>query len=112
MPDLRRVRQYLMNEATILAANVLVSSYFDYCKSFQKYVHAVSTWLNCSVFKTDLLRLSQTIKDSHRYLDPILEQLHWLPVKFCHILKTATLVYELLHSGHPSYFSTLVSNHC
>ena len=34
MRDLRQVRQYLTNEAAILAANALVSRWLDYCNSF------------------------------------------------------------------------------
>ena len=40
---------------------------------------------------------------------PILKTLDWLPVAFRCIFKTATLVYEFLHSGHPSYFSPHLS---
>ena len=31
MHDLRQVRQYLMDDAAVLAANALVSSHLDYC---------------------------------------------------------------------------------
>ena len=42
---------------------------------------------------------------------PILKRLHWLPVKFLSIFKTATLVFTFLYSGHPSYFGPLLSTH-
>ena len=35
----------------------------------------------------------------------ILKQLHWLPVKYTYMFKTAILVYNFLHSGSPSYFN-------
>ena len=38
MWDHRRVRQYLTDEAAILAANDLVSSHLDYCNSLQESV--------------------------------------------------------------------------
>ena len=38
MRDLRWVRQYLTDEAAILAANTLVSSCLDYCNSLQESV--------------------------------------------------------------------------
>ena len=43
---------------------------------------------------------------------PILKQLHWLPVAFRCIFRTATLIYKFLHSSHPSYFSPHLSIHC
>ena len=36
-----------------------------------------------------------------------LKRLHWLPVQFCCISKTATLVYKFLYGGHSSYFGSL-----
>ena len=33
----------------------------------------------------------------------------WLPVKYCCMFKTETLVYNFLHSGSPSYFEPFLS---
>ena len=38
-----------------------------------------------------------------------LKKLHWLPIKYRCIFKTATLVYKFLHSGSPSYFKPFLS---
>ena len=54
------------------------------------------------------------IVTNHRkyaHVTPILKQLHWLPVKYRCIFKTATLVYKFLHSGSPFYFQFLLSTH-
>ena len=69
----------------------------------------VSTCANYSVFKTHLL-----VTNCNKYTraSPILKRLHWLPVEFCCIFKTATLVYKFLHNGHPSYFGLLLSTRC
>ena len=71
----------------------------------------VSTCANCSVFKTHFARI---VTNSNKYTlaSPILKRLHWLPVEFRCIFKTATLVYKFLHSGHPSYFGSFLSTHC
>ena len=45
----------------------------------------------------------------YAHVPPILKKLHWLPVKYRCIFKTATLVYKLLHSGSPSYFEPFLS---
>ena len=52
------------------------------------------------------------IVTNHRkyaHVTPILQKLHWLPVKYRCIFKTATLVYKFLHSGSPSYFEPFLS---
>ena len=52
------------------------------------------------------------IVTNHRkyaHVTPILKKLHWLPVKYRCIFKTATLVYKFLHSGSPSYFGPFLS---
>ena len=67
----------------------------------------VSISTNCKVFRTPLLVLLQIIKYAH--VTPILQKLHWLPVKYRCIFKTATLVYKFLHSGSPSYFEPFLS---
>ena len=39
----------------------------------------------------------------------ILERLHWLPINYSFILKTATLVFKFLHSGSPCFFGSSLS---
>ena len=45
----------------------------------------------------------------YAHVTPIMKQLHWLPVKYRCMFKTATLVYKYLHSGSPSYFTPFLS---
>ena len=58
--------------------------------------------------------LARIVTNCNKYTraSPILKRLPWLPVEFCCILKTATLVYKFLHNGHPCYFGPLSSTHC
>ena len=47
------------------------------------------------------------IVTNHRkytHATPTLKQLYWLPVTYCCVFKTATLVYQFLQSGSASYF--------
>ena len=55
--------------------------------------------------------LARIVTNHNKYTQafPILKQLHGLPVEFRCIFKTAILVYIFLHSGHPSYFGSLLS---
>ena len=95
MRDLTRV---LTDDATVLAANALVSSRLDYCNSLFR---------NLSTFNMHKLQCTQNtlrriVRNCNRYsgASHILKKLHWLPVEFRCIFKTATLVYKFLHSGH------------
>ena len=94
MRDLRWFRQYRKDKAAVLTPNALVSSRLDYCNS--------------------LFRLGRIVTNCNRYsrATHIHKKLHWLPVEFQCIFKTATLVYNFLHSGHPNYFSPHLSIRC
>ena len=110
MRDQRRVRQYLTDAAAVLAANALMSSHLDYCNSLFRslssfHMHTVQCIQNT---------LGSIVTSCNRYsrASPILKKLHWLPVEFRCIFKTATLVYKFLHSGYPNYFSPHLSVCC
>ena len=107
MRDLRRIRQYLTPEVAVLAANVLVSSRLDYCNSLFRGLSCFNQHKLQSIQNT----LARIVTNHRKYahVTPILKQLHWLPVKYRCIFKTATLVYKFLHSGSPSYFQPFLS---
>ena len=107
MHDLRRIRQYLTPEVAVLAANALVSTRLDYCNSL---------FMGLSCFNLHKLQSIQntlahivTNHRKHAHVTPILKQLHWLPIKYRCMFKTATVVYQFLHSGSPSYFQLFLS---
>ena len=58
--------------------------------------------------------LARIVTNHRKYahVAPILKQLHWLPVKYRCMFKTATLVYKFLHSGSPSYFQLFPVSSC
>ena len=92
MRDLMRVRQYLTDDAAILAANVLLSSRLDYCNSlFRSLSSFHMRKLQCI---QNTLRRIVTNCNRYSWASPILKKLHWLPVEFRCIFKTATLVYS------------------
>ena len=88
--DLRRVRKHLTDEAAILAANALVTSHLDYCNS----VFRSSSSLNMRKLQCIQNTLARIVTNCNKYTQasPILKRLHWLPVEFRCIFKTATLV--------------------
>ena len=102
----RRARQYLTDKAAILAANALVSSHLDYCNSLFRSLSS----LNLCKLQCIQNTLARIVTNCNKYTraSAILKQLHWLPVEFHCIFKTAILVYKFFHNGHPSYFDPLV----
>ena len=110
MHNLRRVRQYLADEAAVLVANALVSSHLDYCNSLLK---SLSSFNMCKL-QCIQNTLGKIVTNCNRYSQAtcILKKLCWLQVEFQCIFKTATLVDKFLYSGHPSYFSPHLSIHC
>ena len=93
MVDFRWVRQYLTGEAAILAANALVNIHLDYCNS----VFISLSSLNIRKLQCIQNTLAGIVINCNKYKQA------------SPIFKTATLVYKFLHSGHPSYFSSLLS---
>ena len=106
MRDLRRIKKYL-TEVAVLAANALVSSHLNYCNSLFRGLSGFNQHKLQSIQNT-LARIVTNHK-KYAHVTPILQKLHWLPVKYRCIFKTATLVYKFLHSGSTSYFEPFLS---
>ena len=94
-------------KVAVLAANALFSSRLDYCNSLFRSLSCFNLHKLQSIQNT----LARIVTNHRRYahVTPILKQLHWLPVKYRCMFKTATLVYKFLHSGSPSYFQPYLS---
>ena len=92
---------------SVLAGNALVSSRLDYCNSLFRGLSCFSQHKLQSIQNT----LSRIVTNHRKYahVTPILKKLHWLPVKYRCIFKTATLVYKFLHGGSSSYFELFLS---
>ena len=100
--DLKRLRGHLTYEAALMATNALVRSRLDYCNSLFRGLSALDLRkLQC--VQNSLARIvANTTKYSH--ITPVRKALHWLPIKYRSIFKTAVLVHKFLHSGNPKYF--------
>ena len=91
-----------------MAANALVGSRLDYCKSLFRGLSALDL-CNLQCVQNSLARIfANTTKYSH--ITPVRKALHWLPIKYRSIFKTAMLVYvtvKLCNQGFheiPEYF--------
>ena len=100
--DLKQLRGHLTHEAALMAANALVGSRFDYCNSLFRGLSALDLRKLQCVLNSLARIVANTTKYSH--ITPVRKALHWLPIKYHSIFKTAVLVYKFLHSGNPKYF--------
>ena len=101
--DLKRLRGYLTHHAALMAANGLVGSRLDYCNFLFRSLSALDLHkLQC--VQNCLARIvTNTTKYSH--ITPVRKILHWLPIEYRSIFKTALLVYKILYCGYPKYFA-------
>ena len=106
----RHVRRFLTHDVSVLMANALVSSRLDFCNSLFR-----------SLYKFNLGKLqciqnsaARIVSNTSRYtsMTPVLRKLHWLLVELRTVFKTATLVYQYLHTGCPRYFAPYLSSYC
>ena len=93
MHDFRKVRQYLSDEAAILAANAVVGRCLVYCKSLFRSLSSFNMH-KPHIVKTPLIGLSQTLIDTHGHLLFSNKSIGCQS----NFLKTATLVYKFLQT--------------
>ena len=100
--DLRRIRRHLPKPVAVVLANALVSSKLDYCNSLLRSLSSKDLHrLQC--IQNSLARIVTKVS-TRSHITPQLRNLHWLPIKYRCIFKTATMIYKYLHSGFPNYF--------
>ena len=93
---------HLGYKATFPIIHTDISSRLDYCNSLCRSLsklnlHKLQSIQNCAAHIVTNTRKFSSIT-------PVLKRLHWLPVEYRSVFKTATLVYKFLHSGIPQYF--------
>jgi hypothetical protein len=106
MKALRHIRHCVDNHTASLIAHALISSRLDYANSVllgaPQYVinklQCIQNALAKIVLQSDSLAHSQ----------PLLQQLHWLPVHSRVRFKLATITYRALSSNSPHYLASLL----
>ena len=107
--ELRRIstiRHYLTLEATKTLVISLVLSRIDYCNSLlaglpQSLISKLQRVQNCAA------RLVVRAP-SGTHVTPLLKELHWLPVKYRIMYKTACLCFHAIHFSSPAYLLDLL----
>ncbi|XP_046572562.1 uncharacterized protein LOC124280626 [Haliotis rubra] len=108
--NIGRVRPLLTKEAAVTLCRSLVSSRIDYCNGLLAGSPSCLTDRLQRVQNTAARITSQ----SHRYdhISPVLQELHWLPVKHRINLKILCLAHQCLTDSAPVYLSELIQPYC
>ena len=107
MRDIRRIRRYLSLENAKTLAHAMVTSRLDYCNSLlygiaDKDISRLQRVQNC------LARIVTRSPPRTRSA-PLLQKLHWLPIKFRVQFKICLLAFKTLSTAQPAYLSDLLS---
>ena len=107
--DCRCFRRFLNYDASILVADALVHSQFNYCNSLFRSISKFNLHkLQCTQ-KRAVRIVSKTIR--YTSINPIIKKLHWFSVVHCSPFKPATLFKEFLHTGFFRYFAPYLSSY-
>ena len=104
--QISRIRNFLTKDATKTIVHSLVTSRLDYCNSVLAGLpdHDIKR-LQC--IQNAAARLtSKTRKFDH--ISPVLQQLHWLPVKYRITFKILVLTYKALNDLAPPYIKDML----
>ena len=103
---LYKIHPILDLKTSVLLANTLVNSRFDYCNSL---------FLSLTDFELRRLQLVQnslcrvvTCSSKFSHITPQLKKRYWLPVRYRVQFKIGLITYKILNQGQPVYLSELI----
>ena len=109
MKALRHIRHCLDDQTASLIAHALISSRLDYANSVllgaPNYVIDKLQRIHNSLARIVLQ------SDSLAHSEPLLQQLHWLPIQSRIHFKLATITNKTLSTNSPQYLASLIHYH-
>ena len=105
-----RIRKYLSADSLKRLVNTLVTSRIDYTNS----IPYGSTDYDLNKLQCLQNTAACLIKGAKKndHIVPILEELHWLPIRYRIQFKILFLVYKCLHGLAPQYLTELIKLRC
>ena len=101
--QLRQIRRSLTLDARKSLVHAFIGSRLDYCNSLLYGVNEGLLKRLQSVQNAAARYISGAKKFDH--ISPVLQNLHWLPIRKRIVFKVATLVYKCLHGIAPPYLA-------
>ena len=105
--DISRIRRFLSRDTTKALVHAFVASRIDYCNSLlyglpASHLNKVQRVLNAA---------ARLVCRTPRYcrITPLLNKLHWLPVRQRITFKILLFVFKVIHGTGPTYLKELVS---
>ena len=105
--NIRHIRKCLTSEWTEKLIHVFITSRLDYCNS-----------LLYSVPDYNMQKLQRVMNASarlifcapqHYHITPLIQQLHWLPIRLRIEFKILLITFKVLQGSAPKYLSNLIS---
>ena len=104
--NIAKIRSSLSQSAAETLIHAFISSRLDYCNSLLAGINS-SHLCKLQMVQNSAARLLTRTR-AHQHITPILQHLHWLPVKYRIQFKILLLTYKALHNRAPSYLSDLL----
>jgi hypothetical protein len=106
---LRRIKKLLPRDVLESLVHAFVTSRLDYCNSL--YLGIPQTQLDrLQRIQNSAARLV-TDSGAREHITPVLQDLHWLPVKERVIFKVLLIVFKSVHNLTPQYLSEMITVH-
>ena len=104
-----RIINFLDDKSTETLVHAFISCHLDQCNSLLYGLPDSRITKLQRIQNTAARLVSRTCSRDH--ITPVLQQLHWLPVKFRIMYKILLLTYKCLHGLAPDYLAELIQEY-
>ena len=105
--NIRRIRKYLSHQSATSLIHAFITSKLDYCSSLLYGLPTIHINKLQRVQNAAARLVTNTPRISH--ITPILEDLHWLPIKYRTEFKIVLLTFKCLYGLAPQYLVDLIA---
>ena len=107
--NIGRIRKYLCQDSTEQIIHALITSKLDYCNAL--FCGLPSSLLNKLQRLQNIAARIVTCNKTSCHITPVLQDLHWLPVKQRVVFKVLLLVFKCKNGMAPVYLQQLIKPH-